>query len=703
MYLPDKYDGQFRLLNLNSLKNAYISQGHSFEIDGTSFDKGSDFTLYYYSPTGGTARLVDKPGTNYYQNTQTNSYSAESPASPDKQAGPLEQYYRIGTTTYDNYSSNFSKCHIYVEAGTVVVKYKITQTLSNCTSDFTKTEVESGTAVTINLTPNSGYHFVDGDVTASAGTVTINSDGSASITITVNNDLTITASATALKVYDVTCSLSGCTTDAPTTLTEGETFTITLTADANYCFVSDDIVASYGTVKISSDMKTATVSGTANADLKIVVTASGVHFRLTQNLTMCSSDTESGTAKLEYGKQYTITLTASSTGNYKFADLPKVSYGIVSLSDDATTATITFTCKGAMTITATAVFYFKFKYNVLNNAACSLVDGAELPSGKEVTVTVTAKNKFIFQDDKVPTISIVSTVYGTQTLDFTLAGDKLSATITFTPEYKAGGSFIALDAEAVTAIVSDDILLSQLGFVAVHMLTTQQALDLAKYIFVEQNMQYADSILKYYISYVYPDLADGERQIWLRYQNTSVSSAYTNNTITTVDLGKVSIVGKTSSQLDFESDIEVYLPFIGYEKLSTEKYMNKTLHIVYRCNMLSGACVASLYADDLLTDTFDGEFIVDIPYQFRDIIAAKGEYNDHSNAGLSSFVAFVSVTNKTLAVSDTDGYHAGDMYRRDKIKTFSGLTKFEDINLICNCSSIAYDEIIDKLSQGVLL
>lgn len=61
-----------------------------------------------------------------------------------------------------------------------------------------------------------------------------------------------------------------------------------------------------------------------------------------------------------------------------------------------------------------------------------------------------------------------------------------------------------------------------------------------------------------------------------------------------VDCGSVSVDHYYNSFLDYapNTKIMIWLPYIGYQELNADEVMGQTLSIKYRCDILSGACIA---------------------------------------------------------------------------------------------------------------
>lgn len=77
---------------------------------------------------------------------------------------------------------------------------------------------------------------------------------------------------------------------------------------------------------------------------------------------------------------------------------------------------------------------------------------------------------------------------------------------------------------------------------------------------------------------------------------TGVVMTYTNTQYVTVDCGTINISKMWDGYMDFSpyTKIEIYLPYIGVRDLNIDDVMGKTLHLVYKVDILSGACVAYL-------------------------------------------------------------------------------------------------------------
>lgn len=148
------------------------------------------------------------------------------------------------------------------------VTYKITQNLTNCTSNYSGNTISQGEH-TITLTANDGYKFSkDGSVivgtthitiTASGTTtqrVSFNATGNVSITMEAQEDTPTPPPPPFKPEYTITQNLTNCVSDfSADKIVEGK-HTITLTANAGYVFNET------GRITIGADFTDITPSGT---------------------------------------------------------------------------------------------------------------------------------------------------------------------------------------------------------------------------------------------------------------------------------------------------------------------------------------------------------------------------------------------------------------------------------------------------------
>lgn len=87
----------------------------------------------------------------------------------------------------------------------------------------------------------------------------------------------------------------------------------------------------------------------------------------------------------------------------------------------------------------------------------------------------------------------------------------------------------------------------------------------------------------------------GAQNIKVGYLDSGVSSAVVTNQYTTVDCGTVNVAEYFGNVFDYEdTQIRLYLPFIGIVDLSTSDVMRGSVQVVYHVDVITGACLADV-------------------------------------------------------------------------------------------------------------
>lgn len=128
---------------------------------------------------------------------------------------------------------------------------------------------------------------------------------------------------------------------------------------------------------------------------------------------------------------------------------------------------------------------------------------------------------------------------------------------------------------------------------------------------------------------LYAPVTTGNSQtVWLGNVETNVSMSKVTKQFTDIDLGTISISEFFGSFADYApfTKIQIFLPFIGYKDLNTDEVMNSQLHLRYRVDVYSGACIAFLTITKTIKSTqlnsilyqFDGNCAMEIPFTSND-------------------------------------------------------------------------------------
>lgn len=131
-----------------------------------------------------------------------------------------------------------------------------------------------------------------------------------------------------------------------------------------------------------------------------------------------------------------------------------------------------------------------------------------------------------------------------------------------------------------------------------------------------------DAIISLHLVYCTPTTG-ATKNIKLGYLDSGVSAATVTSQYVEIACGDVTIPEMYHNALDYNNvDLQVFLPFIGFRKLSTKELMGAILRITYTVDVYTGICLAKLYAVrpgvSQLLYTFEGNCAIDIPLTSAD-------------------------------------------------------------------------------------
>lgn len=139
----------------------------------------------------------------------------------------------------------------------------------------------------------------------------------------------------------------------------------------------------------------------------------------------------------------------------------------------------------------------------------------------------------------------------------------------------------------------------------------------------------------------------GVSTIKVGYLDSGVTSNYINNQYVEVNCGNVSVSEFFNNVFDYEpyTKVFIYLPFIGIQELNTGDIMRGTINVTYKCDVLTGVCLAQL------TVTRDG--YSSVLYTYTGNCAVQYPISSGSYIGIVTSIA--SVAGSALASATTGG------------------------------------------------
>lgn len=112
-----------------------------------------------------------------------------------------------------------------------------------------------------------------------------------------------------------------------------------------------------------------------------------------------------------------------------------------------------------------------------------------------------------------------------------------------------------------------------------------------------------------------------EANIWIGNADSGISAPRVFKQFQEIDFGDLHVTEYYGNALDYETDIAIFLPFIGEKTLSCFDIMGGTINLKYRVDILTGACVAIISTVRVQNDvtlksvlyTFSGDMSNEIP------------------------------------------------------------------------------------------
>ena len=108
-----------------------------------------------------------------------------------------------------------------------------------------------------------------------------------------------------------------------------------------------------------------------------------------------------------------------------------------------------------------------------------------------------------------------------------------------------------------------------------------------------------------------------------------------------VDLGEFTIERSFTPAEDIRNyepycNLQIFLPYVGLQKLSYNKYVGKTIKARYYIDINSGGCLACLFCNNILMDFFNGNMGVNLPITLTD-------FAGYAEAQLNNLASFAGV------------------------------------------------------------
>lgn len=142
-----------------------------------------------------------------------------------------------------------------------------------------------------------------------------------------------------------------------------------------------------------------------------------------------------------------------------------------------------------------------------------------------------------------------------------------------------------------------------------------------------------------------------EASIWIGNADTNITAPRVVKQFQEIDFGDLQITEYYGNSLDYETDISIFLPFIGEKTLSCVDIMGGTINLKYRVDILTGACVAIISTVRVQNDVT----LKSVLYTFSGDMSNEVPLTASQNNFLKSLVSNPTDVEKTLTTAATGG------------------------------------------------
>ena len=514
------------------------------------------------------------------------------------------------------------------------------------------------------------------------------------------------------------------------------TYDFILTAKKGYIFKDEDKPTfesmrygsdTFNTFTLSDDKKKATLRqyiGESTSWVEIVAkayegAAPTTKVQVSKNLSKCTANSDLPT-EVEEGQTLSVTLTANEGAKFdKSKSVPNFSYQNenldftsqnLTISEDGNTATGSivmgdwkmFTINGTAYDIPTPVAKVKVSTQLSNCTANSDLP-TEVEVGQTLSVTLTANEGTKFDKNKsVPNFS-----YQDENLDFTsqnltISEDGNTATgsivmgdwKTFTingeayPVAVVGGKYGAVNVYLVTIDNLDEFSKKRYFRVT----GTDPQTGAAIYDNVDLG-DYVNKIVRIYT----PIKASSTDVIRCGNYNTNISCYQPETDKITLDFGNITIPNHNKNNVDFESELQLFLPFLGFVNVSSD-YVGKTINLQYVINVVTGNASALISCDDVIFQVEETEPKSNVLYLSQNTESktiGSDDWNERLFYGIEPYIL--------VKWFDSVGEGLNNDRKSGKIGDFTGFSRFDDIEPIGNAEMLTDEQkqIYSILNSGV--
>lgn len=330
--------------------------------------------------------------------------------------------------------------------------------------------------------------------------------------------------------------------------------------------------------------------------------------------------------------------------------------------------------------------------------------------GEPLTITLTADSGNEFNDAAKCTITGYNSLTGGREIQMTISEDKLTAMGTITPTvgtFETDDWFIVVDGVANPQTTPT----KKYGFINAYVLNEQNLEDFATARFVSYTGDYP-STKEDPISYDLGDYVNRVKRFFFPVEKGSTSKLMCGNfqvdtsvfnlasDTKVISFGSVDIPNVTQSTADYDTDLNMFVPFIGLETLPVD-LIGHTVALELRVNLLGGGGVYVLTCEDRIVYTKEVEPCTDVLFrtQKQEVRVLGGSKFDSTY--LMGLTPYIVLQKKTITSTGVETASS----RLTKVKDVVGFTKLVNVKF-ADTSNMLMDDvntIINILRNGFTL
>lgn len=336
---------------------------------------------------------------------------------------------------------------------------------------------------------------------------------------------------------------------------------------------------------------------------------------------------------------------------------------------------------------------------------CTINAPSEIPVNSILNITATANENYIFETAPYITISGAGISPLQNKFYLTLSNDNKTATISFDfSEHYTESELNDITIIGIFAVAAPEIVYRNYGAINVYKVNDNILNQFAAKRFTDGQqltpLNLGDNVItikKYFfnISETVPN------NIKCANYDTLINAATPLENIFIFDCGNITILPVQNNALDFENEMQIFLPFYGFANFSND-YINKEINLKYYINIVTAKGEIKLFYNNICVESWQITPCIDVNFKFLNYDNLENNSNDLK--GLTPYVlvkrfnGFCSAFNSDNKNVRINTLSRGNFYKFDNIT---------NLNLPYLASKSAleteYNLIIQQLKEGVIL